>query len=237
MRKIRRWGPGLLLVSPSIVLIAVFVYGLIGWNVKVSLSDWRQSQQTTGFDTGAYSELFPTSAGEVDDFFKGVATGDQSTTLTTDPGWIIDLHHALLFTVTFVGGALLMGAVLAFLLDKGVKGEGMFRAIYLFPMAVSFIAAGVVWRWLMNPAPGDRSTGFNLAVRQARSRIPRQRVVSRADTGAWPRSRSQRSGRSPATSWRSSSRDSAGCPRSFARRQGWTAPRSGGSTATSSFRI
>ena len=162
MRKIRRWGPGLLLVSPSIVLIAVFVYGLIGWNVKVSLSDWRQSQETTGFDTGAYSELFPNRAGEIDDFVKGVATGDQSTTLTTDPGWIIDLHHALLFTVTFVGGALLMGAVLAFLLDKGVKGEGMFRAIYLFPMAVSFIAAGVVWRWLMNPAPGDRSTGFNL---------------------------------------------------------------------------
>jgi glucose/mannose transport system permease protein len=162
VRKIRRWGPGLLLVSPSIVLIAVFVYGLIGWNVKVSLSDWRQSQQTTGFDTGAYSELFPSGAGEVDDFAKGVATGDQSSTLTTDPGWIIDLHHALLFTVVFVGGALLMGAVLAFLLDKGVKGEGMFRAIYLFPMAVSFIAAGVVWRWLMNPAPGDRSTGFNL---------------------------------------------------------------------------
>jgi glucose/mannose transport system permease protein len=162
VRKIRRWGPGLLLVSPSIVLIAVFVYGLIGWNVKVSLSDWRQSEETTGFDTGAYSELFPSSGGEIDDFFKGVATGDQSTTLTTDPGWIIDLHHALLFTVVFVGGALLMGAVLAFLLDKGVKGEGMFRAIYLFPMAVSFIAAGVVWRWLMNPAPGDRSTGFNL---------------------------------------------------------------------------
>ncbi len=162
MRKIRRWGPGLLLVSPSIVLIAVFVYGLIGWNVKVSLSDWRQSQQTTGFDTAAYSELFPSSGGELDDFVKGVATGEQSNTLTTDPGWIIDLHHALLFTVVFVGGALLMGAVLAFLLDKGVKGEGMFRAIYLFPMAVSFIAAGVVWRWLMNPAPGDRSTGFNL---------------------------------------------------------------------------
>jgi glucose/mannose transport system permease protein len=42
-------------------------------------------------------------------------------------------------------------------------GEGVFRSIYLFPMAVSFIAAGVVWRWLMNPAPGDRGTGLNLA--------------------------------------------------------------------------
>lgn len=163
MRKIRRWGPGLLLVSPSIVLIAVFVYGLIGWNVKVSLSDWRQSQQTTAFDTGAYSELFPSaSASQAWKFVRAVATGHQSDTLQTDPGWVIDLHHAVLFTIAFVFGALIVGASLAFLLDKGVKGEGVFRAVYLFPMAVSFIAAGVVWRWLMNPAPGDRSTGFNL---------------------------------------------------------------------------
>ena len=162
MRKIRRWGPGILLVSPSVVLVAVFVYGLIGWNVKVSLSDWRQAEESSGFDTGAYSELFPSGAGEVGEFGSGVVTGKQSDTLSTDPAWIIDLHHALLFTVAFVAGALIIGASLAFLLDKGVKGEGMFRAIYLFPMAVSFIAAGVVWRWLMNPAPGDRSTGFNL---------------------------------------------------------------------------
>ena len=162
MRKIRRWGPGLLLVSPSILLVAIFVYGLIGWNIKVSLSDWRQAVETTGFDTGAYAELFPSGLGELGDFVRAVATGEQSDTLSTDPAWIIGLHHALLFTVAFVAGALIVGASLAFLLDKGVKGEGMFRAIYLFPMAVSFIAAGVVWRWLMNPAPGDRSTGFNL---------------------------------------------------------------------------
>jgi glucose/mannose transport system permease protein len=152
----------LLLVSPSIFLVAVFVYGLIGWNVKVSFSDWRQAEETSGFDTGAYAELFPGETGEVGEFVEAVATGDPPETLSTDPAWIIDLHHAVLFTVVFVLGALLMGAFLAFLLDKGVKGEGFFRAVYLFPMAVSFIAAGVVWRWMMNPAPGDRSTGFNL---------------------------------------------------------------------------
>jgi glucose/mannose transport system permease protein len=61
----------------------------------------------------------------------------------------------------FLVGTLLVGWSLAFLLDKGVKGEGFFRAVYLFPMAVSFIASGIVWRWLMNPAPGDRTTGLN----------------------------------------------------------------------------
>jgi glucose/mannose transport system permease protein len=139
VRKIRRWGPGLLLVSPSIILIAIFVYGLIGWNVKVSLSDWRQAPHTTGWaGLAAYREL------------------------RHDPYWTENVHHILLFTATFIVGALLIGLVLAFLLEKGVRGEGFFRSVYLFPMAISFIAAGVVWRWLMNPAPGDRASGLNV---------------------------------------------------------------------------
>ena len=133
MRRVRKWGPGLLLVSPSIVLIAVFVYGLIGWNLKVSTSDWRQARKTTGFVGGeVYREL-----GE-------------------DERWSNAVEHAIIFTSVFVVGTLVIGAIIALLLDKGVRGEGFFRSIYLFPMAVSFIASGIVWRWLMNPAPGDR---------------------------------------------------------------------------------
>ena len=124
MTNIRRWGPGLLLVSPSILLVAVFVYGLIGWNVKVSLSDWRTA--------------VPSSK------WAGLASYRD---LNADPAWTEALHHILLFTVTFILGTLLLGMTLAFLLEKGVRGEGFFRSVYLFPMAVSFIAAGVVWRW------------------------------------------------------------------------------------------
>jgi glucose/mannose transport system permease protein len=51
---------------------------------------------------------------------------------------------------------------LAILLDQHLKGESIFRSIFLFPMSISFIASGVVWGWLMNPATGDRITGINL---------------------------------------------------------------------------
>ncbi|HEU5211616.1 MAG TPA: sugar ABC transporter permease [Gaiellaceae bacterium] len=139
MRGLRRWGPGLLLVSPSIVLIGVFVYGLIGWNARVSLSNWRQQEHTTGW--------------------AGFATYRE---LRDDPRFAIDVHHIIGFTVTFILATLILGAFLAFLLEKGVRGEGFFRSIYLFPMAISFIAAGIVWRWLMNPAPGDRASGLNV---------------------------------------------------------------------------
>lgn len=138
MRRARRWLPGLLLLTPSIVAIGVFVYGLIGWNTRLALSD-------------KHDEISPQR------FNKGKNFVD----LWSDASWPGAVRHAILFTVVFVGGALLLGWFLAFLMDKGIRGEGGFRAIYLFPMAVSFIASGVVWRWLMNPAPPERAVGFN----------------------------------------------------------------------------
>ena len=79
--------------------------------------------------------------------------------------WILSVQHAIVFTVVFVGGALVLGWFLAFLMEKGIKGEGSFRAIYLFPMAISFIATGVVWRWLMNSGTGERAVGLNALFR------------------------------------------------------------------------
>ncbi|MEU6037521.1 sugar ABC transporter permease [Actinomadura sp. NPDC047616] len=133
-----RWLPGLLLVSPSIVAIGVFVYGLIAWNTRVAVS-------------GSHDEVTP----------YGFDKGRNFVALWSDPSWPPAVRHALLFTVVFVGGALLLGAFLAFLMEKGIRAEAGFRAVYLFPMAISFIASGVVWRWLMNPAPPERAVGLN----------------------------------------------------------------------------
>ena len=58
-------------------------------------------------------------------------------------------------------GTMLLGLLWAFLLERGVRAEGFFRTIYLFPMAVSFVASGVVWRWLMNSGTGDNAGGIN----------------------------------------------------------------------------
>ena len=132
------------------MLIAVVVYGLIGWNAKISVSDRRTSVPSSHWaGLQAYRDLgFP---------FKPF-NADQAWCC----GQFTNLRHIVIFTLAFIIGTLLIGLTLAFLLEKGVRGEGFFRSVYLFPMAVSFIAAGVVWRWLMNPAPGDRSTGLNL---------------------------------------------------------------------------
>lgn len=128
-----------LLVSPSILAVLIFVYGFIAWSVRVSLSEWKgllPNYTWAGFTR--YIELF------------------------SDPRFHIDIRNTLIFSVVFIVGCLVVGLGLAILLDQGLRGEGFFRSLFLFPMAISFIVTGVVWRWLMNPAMGSRMSGLNL---------------------------------------------------------------------------
>jgi len=130
----------LLLLLPSVIAVGVFVYGFIGWTGYVSMSNWNQ--------------LLPdyTFVG-LKNFFK----------LFAHPRFQIDLCNLAVFTALFLTGSLAIGFLLAVLLDRKVRGEGFFRTIYLYPMSLSFIVTGVVWRWLMNPgSPQMGSTGINL---------------------------------------------------------------------------
>jgi glucose/mannose transport system permease protein len=127
------------LITPSVIAIAIFVYGFIGWTARVSLSKWKG--------------LLPDYTWVGLENYKG---------LFSDLRFNIDIRNTLIFTGIFVVGSLVIGLGLAILLDQNIKGEGVFRSLYLFPMAISFIVTGVVWRWLMNPAMGSRMSGLNL---------------------------------------------------------------------------
>jgi glucose/mannose transport system permease protein len=122
--------------------LAVFVYGLIGWTVNLSLQDKHNALPSEGFvGLDNYTNLF---------------TNDISDRFTHS------LKNLAVFTVVFIVGTLVMGVLWAVLLERGARAEGVFRTIYLFPMAVSFVASGVVWRWLMNSGTGDNAGGLNV---------------------------------------------------------------------------
>jgi len=130
------------LLLPSIMAVGIFVYGFIGWSIRVSLSQWKG--------------LLP------DYTWAGLS---QYTYLFHDARFLIDVRNTGVFTVGFIFGCLILGLGLAILLDQHLRGEAIFRGIFLFPMSISFIASGVVWGWLMNPATGNRLTGINLIFR------------------------------------------------------------------------
>lgn len=141
--KLKSWGPGLLLISPSLVLLAVFVYGFIGISVQQSMTDSHTAAQATG-------------RAEVG--FVGL---DNYLALLQNEAFQHSLRNLLVFTVVFLLGTLVIGFCWAWVLERPLRGEGIFRSVYLFPMAVSFVASGVVWKWLLNANQGESASGLN----------------------------------------------------------------------------
>jgi glucose/mannose transport system permease protein len=140
----RRWDwertTSILLILPSAIAIAIFVYGFIGFTGFVSLTKWNK--------------LLPD--------FSLVGLRNYQT-LFANPRFRIDMRNMAVFTVLFLLSCLAIGFLLAILLDQGIKGENIFRSIFLFPMAISFIVTGIAWRWLLNPGSAEMgSTGVNL---------------------------------------------------------------------------
>lgn len=123
------------MVVPSIIAIALFVYGFIAWNIWASLTEW------TGI--AALNQVgpirFPAAA------FTGL-TNYQN--LFSNPLFVGDLRNNGIFTAAFLIGCTVIGLTLAIFLDQHVKGEVFFRNIFLFPMALSFVVTGTIWRWL-----------------------------------------------------------------------------------------
>jgi glucose/mannose transport system permease protein len=62
--------------------------------------------------------------------------------------------NIVIFGVGFVVLTSAAGLLLAILLDQRVRGENVFRTIFLYPMAVSFVVTGTIWSWLLNPGIG-----------------------------------------------------------------------------------
>jgi len=88
------------------------------------------------------------------------------TDLISDERFTHSLLNLFKFTVVFILGALITGFIMALLLEKGIKGEGFFRSFYLYPMAISFIAMGTVFNWILNSARDEEAGGLNLALQK-----------------------------------------------------------------------
>lgn len=133
-----------LVLTPSIMLLAIFVYFFIGENIATSFSDWGEEAK------GAPP---PFTVG-LEKTFVGTENYQDLMTDLTEFRFRTSLINNFFFTVFFLLGCLLFGFLLAFLVDQKVKGEGLFRTIFLFPMSLSFVVTGTVWNWMLQPKGG-----------------------------------------------------------------------------------
>ncbi|SDI01245.1 carbohydrate ABC transporter permease [Alloyangia pacifica] len=119
-----------IVLAPSFIAVLIFVYGFIGWTAWVSLTR---------------SKLMPRY--EIDGFI-------QYDRLFASPRWDTAMNNLYIFGGMFIVISLVLGLILAILLDQQIRVEGAIRTIYLYPMALSMIVTGTAWKWILNPGLG-----------------------------------------------------------------------------------
>jgi len=89
----------------------------------------------------------------------------QYERLWSSDRWYISIENLAIFGVGSLVFSLIVGFILAALLDQKTRFENTFRTIFLYPFALSFIITGLVWQWILNPDHGVekivRSLGFD----------------------------------------------------------------------------
>jgi glucose/mannose transport system permease protein len=124
-----RWLPRLVL-SPTIIASLVFVYGFIALTGYLSLTESRMMPNYEYAGFMQYTALFDLDR------------------------WWVAARNLGLFGGLFIACCLAVGLLLAIFLDQKIRAEGALRAIYLYPMALSFIVTGAAWKWILNPGLG-----------------------------------------------------------------------------------
>lgn len=133
MRRPRHLAAHAALLPMAATVILAYL-GTVAWSVRISFSSSRTLPVADFVGLAQYERLFGTER------------------------WILSLQNMALFGVLFIGACLVLGFLLAVFIDQQVRGEGLLRTVFLYPYAMSFVATGLVWQWMLNPQLGLQST-------------------------------------------------------------------------------
>jgi glucose/mannose transport system permease protein len=126
-----------LVLAPSFIIVLVFVYGFNLWTLLLSFTSSKAFSNFNFIGLANYQKLW-------------------TWTFETDPpsNWYTALVNMGLFGGIYIVFCLVLGLALAILLDQKIRGEGILRPIYLYPLALSFIVTGTAWKLFLDPRIG-----------------------------------------------------------------------------------
>ena len=127
---------------PPVLLAGFFVYGAIFWNLVISLTDW-EGLSLAGAD---YSDL----------------DLEMYARLLQDGAFWQATQNTVVLLVVFTLLCLVVGLLLAILVDQQIRFENTFRTIYLLPMSLSFVVTATMWAWMYNARNGVVNTFLRL---------------------------------------------------------------------------
>lgn len=112
---------------PMLLTVCVGYLGSFAWTFYVSLTSSRSIATNKLVGMAQYERLFDNER------------------------WLLSLHNLALFGLLFVLACMVIGFLLAAAIDRQVAGEGALRTVFLYPYAMSFVATGLVWQWILTP--------------------------------------------------------------------------------------
>jgi len=121
--------PQIVLV-PTVLTMFMYVVVFSLWTIWISVST---------------STILP------DPSFGGIG---EYVALWKSKRWTVAYQNLFVFGALYVTGALSIGTLLAILIDQRVRFEALWRTVFLYPLAISFIVTGTVWRWIFHPQTG-----------------------------------------------------------------------------------
>jgi glucose/mannose transport system permease protein len=130
-----------IVLAPTTLAAMLFIYGFILWTAWISFT---KSRMLPRYDLAGFY---------------------QYVKLFTNDRWWVACKNLVIFGGLFIAICIVLGLLLAILLDQKIRAEGALRTIYLYPMALSFIVTGTAWKWILNPGLGlerlVRQMGFS----------------------------------------------------------------------------
>ncbi|WP_430511200.1 carbohydrate ABC transporter permease [Pannonibacter phragmitetus] len=128
-RRRRNLAATLALVPTALIVLVVFV-GCLLWTIRLSFTSSKLLPVLDWVGLQQYSRLF------------------------ANERFLLSVENIAVFGVLFISGCLILGFLLAVFIDQNVRGESVFRTIFLYPYAMSFVVTGLAWQWFLNPTLG-----------------------------------------------------------------------------------
>jgi glucose/mannose transport system permease protein len=119
-----------LALVPTLLVMLVCFYGSAVWTIYISMTRSLMLPNYNFAGTAQYVRLFATQR------------------------WQVAYGNMFVFGALDIVGTLGLGVLLAVLLDRNLRFEGLFRTLLLYPLALSFIVTGLTWQWVLSPSIG-----------------------------------------------------------------------------------
>lgn len=127
----RRAWAGRLFVAPNLAAVAVFMLFPLGFSLYMSFQRWDVFRPPKFMGLKNFQELF-----------------------TSDPLFLIAIRNTVIFTLGTVVPTIVVSLVVAGVLNRRVRGIGIFRTIVFLPLAISSVVMAVVWQFVFNTDNG-----------------------------------------------------------------------------------